>query len=103
MNHVKVDICLHINIHNTDDEEFIISTCDVYKIESTGECVEECPTLSPYYNFDYNSEEINYIKSTAFIPPKYLFSKICYESCPSNTIPDDINNKCKCQFAFTSL
>ena len=96
-------------INNINDESFISSSCTKYKIYSTGECVEECPTTSNYYSFKYNN--INFLEITEDItiqqyertilsPPKYLFNKKCYDLCPSNSIPDDINNICKCEFAF---
>ena len=75
------------NIYNENYEE---SICDSYKIESTGECVEHCQSLTPFFSFEYNSDQDNYSK-TALNPPKYLFNKKCYETCPSNSISDNIS------------
>ena len=32
--------------------------------------------------------------------PKYLFGNLCYQTCPSLTKPDEINNLCKCIYAW---
>ena len=87
------------NCYKIDDENFITSSCPKYKIYSTGECIEKCPSITPYYSFEYNIETENYdrINLNPFI---YLFNKICYEICPTNTIADDINKICKCKFAY---
>ena len=84
-------------VNNIDDEDFEQSICDSYKIESTGECVEHCQSTTPFFSFEYNSDQDNYSK-IALNPPKYLFNKKCYESCPPYSISD--NDICKCQYAF---
>ena len=86
------------NCYKSDDSNFITSSCSKYIINSTNECIDECPTTSPFYSFEYNSEIDNYAK-TSLKPPKYLFNKKCYEECPTNSISND-DNICNCQFAF---
>ena len=76
-----------------------------YKINSTGECVSECPTLSLYkkytfqYNdfsdYDYDPTIQQYILEEE-IPPKYLFGNLCLEECPLGTELNEINNTCIC-------
>jgi len=87
------------NCYSNDDTDFIASSCLKYKVNSTDECVEECPTSNFYYSFNYNEELKDYDKNIINLP-KYLFNDICYESCPSNTIADNENSICKCEFAF---
>ena len=70
------------------------SSCSKYIINSTNECVDECPTTSPYYSFEYNSEMDNYSK-TSLKTPKYIFNQKCYEECPTNSISND-ENICNC-------
>ena len=83
---------------DNNNEKYISTICSENKIESTGECIDECPISSPFYSYEYDS--INEIyKKTNLIVPKYLFNKVCYEECPLNSIPDD-TNICKCKFAF---
>ena len=89
-------------IDNANDENYIPTTCTKYKIHSTGEYVDECPIISPFYSYEYNTETEDYSKNDNLIPPKYLFNKICYETCSSNanTIADNIDNIWKCEYAF---
>jgi hypothetical protein len=68
----------------TDLSFSLIDSCPKYKINSTGECIDICPTSEVYSNS----------------PPKYLFNKVCYDSCPLNTITDESNNKCICPYSF---
>ena len=84
-----------VNVIN--DENYSSSSCNSYKIESTGECVDNCYSSTPFFSFVYNSNDDTYIR-TDLSPPKYSFNNICYDSCPENTIPD--NDICKCEFAF---
>jgi len=93
----------------TDVSFFVIDSCPNYKINCTGECIVACPTSTVYYEFvsTINLTEItkdNYNKDNYEIidisPPKYLFNKVCYDSCPLSTISDELNNKCKCQKSF---
>jgi len=86
------------NCYKSDDTNFVTSSCSKYTINSTNECVDECPTTSPYYSFEYNSEMDNYSK-TSLKPHKYIFNKKCYEECPINTISND-DNICNCKFGF---
>ena len=87
------------NCYSNNDTNFIDSSCLKYKINSTGECVEKCPTSNYYYSYNYNEELKDYDINNLNLP-KYLFNDICYEICPSNTITDNENNTCKCEFAF---
>ena len=88
------------NCYMNNDQSFITSSCSKYKVNSTGECVEQCPTSNFYYSFTYNEILKNYEKNYLNLP-KYLFNGICYEACPKNTEADNINNICKCEFAFS--
>ena len=87
------------NCYKIDDTDFIKNSCEKYRINSTGECIEECPTNSPYYSYEYNTEIGNYEKINLNLP-RYLYNKNCYDECPLNLISDDINNICKCEFAY---
>mgnify|MGYP002623862319 CR=1 FL=1 len=81
-----------------------------YKIYSTGECVDSCPTSSYYYSFTYEridfSEQTNEIiqnnqyKFESISPPKYSFNFICYDECPTNTQPKESTNECGCTKAW---
>ena len=42
------------NCYKIDDENFITESCSKYKINSTGECINECPISTPYYEYEYN-------------------------------------------------
>ena len=98
-------------VNNINDNSFtLVDSCTYYKINSTGECVNKCPSSNIYYSFIYNYLNFNRLTNNKFrlenfnkvsiFPPKYLFNNICYESCPSFLNTDDINNKCICKFAF---
>ena len=86
--------------------EIIFEACPdnkPYKINYTGECVDNCPAINNYSNFEYhyinfteqenNILEDQYVKSPrkAF---KYKLGNICYDECPLNTFEDE-NNICK--------
>ena len=99
-------------IANINDENFtIIDSCPKYKINLTGECVEECPTSTEYYDFSYSSLNFSKFTNNKIIiehyeknintidPPKYLFNNVCYVTCPTLTSSDD-TNICKCMYAF---
>ena len=85
---------------NNDNENFISASCSKNKINDTGECIENCPTSSNFYNYEYDTTTKEYIQKENLVPPKYLFNKKCYKFCPLNSIQDDDQNICKCQFAF---
>lgn len=94
---------LYTNLALSDDksvdnvnEIFIASTCNKYKIASTGECVEECPLSSPYYLYEFN-EDSQLNEKKYLDPPKYLFNNMCYEQCPENSLPNEDNNNCECE------
>ena len=78
-------------INNITDQDFSsLDSCQKYKIDITGECVEECPSSNVYYDFAYsylnfasysNSKIMieHYQKNENTIQtPKYLFNKVCY-------------------------
>ena len=88
------------NCYMNNDQNFITSSCSKYKVNSTGECVEQCPTSNFYYSFTYNEILKDYEKNN-LNSPKYLFNGICYEKCPISTVEDNIKNICKCEFAFS--
>ena len=83
---------------NTNRYEFVSTTCTKYKIASTGECVDSCPTSSPYYTYEYNNVSAKW-EPVNNKPPQYLFENSCYEECPTNYSPDSENN-CTCSNAF---
>ena len=94
---------LYPNLQETEEKEvinginFISSTCANYKIATTGECIAQCPSTSPYYTYEYNETTESYDK--VYFIPKYSFNKICYEQCPENTSPNS-NNECICDFYY---
>ena len=98
LNNLQIDEEKNVNIN--DNENFIPFTCSKNRIFSTGECIERCPISTSFSSFEYDLYSQKYIKGDNLIPPKYLFNKKCYEICPLNSIADDSNNICKCQFAF---
>ena len=83
---------------STSYYEFVATTCTKYKIASTGECINSCPTSSPYYTYEYNDVSSKW-EPINNKPPKYLFENSCYEECPTNYSPDSDNN-CICSNAF---
>ena len=99
---------------NDVDVGFSLQSCasinKLYQIESTGECIDECPTESSYYSYTYNyidftgqtNEKITtqqYLLEPAKIP-KYSFNNICYEECPENTQIKESTNICECKYAW---
>ena len=98
----------------TDESFTNIDSCNainkLYKIESTGECIDECPFSTPYYSYtytyinfdDYNEQEININQFTlnSLLPPKYTYNYICYENCPSSTNSDCIESINQCNNAW---
>ena len=101
---------MSLNLNNINDEAFTqVESCPKYIINSTLECVDECPNTNIYYsfkssyldfsNFTNNTLSIKSYKKISINPPKYLFNRICFESCPQLTKFDN-DNKCICKFAF---
>ena len=99
-------------VRNETDEKYeLVDSCknlNKYKIKDTGECVDKCPINSPYY-YDYKNESLNFsaqqessigvlyqLKKES--PPKYLFNKECYASCPSLTSSNGY--KCNCTYGW---
>jgi len=102
-------ISLEKYVKNKDDESFKLGPCsdlsNSYKINSTGECVEECPQEVFYFNYIYNNyvnfteqdylvqvQQYNKTNGSIF---KYQFNSICYDECPLNSNSNE-NNKCQC-------
>ena len=53
----SLEITQSKSVGNINDEKFEINFCLSYKIESTGECVNSCPSSTPYFSFEYNSND----------------------------------------------
>jgi len=103
----------YVEVESNDDFSIVHSCSDIgknYKIDSTGECVDSCPSSSSYYSYIYTpidfSEQTNEnitnnqyeLKSISL--PKYSFNNICYEECPNNTQIKDTTNECECLKAW---
>ena len=103
------EITLDKYVKNIDDENFTLSSCsDIdkpFKINSTGECVGECPQKSVYYNYIYSNyvnfteqdylvkvQQYNKTKEAIF---NNIFNNICYNECPLNSYSNE-NNECQC-------
>ena len=100
-------------ISNIDGEYEIVESCfnlNKYKINNTGECVDSCPQNSVFHTY-YKNESLDFSKQEeSFIgllyplnkenPPKFLFNKVCYSSCPNLTYEDKKNNICKCSYGW---
>ena len=91
------------NLEITEDKmvssnKFISATCSKYKIAATGECVDECPSTSPYYTYIYNNVS-QYYEKVNNKSPKYIYKGACHEECPNNYDVDSDNN-CVCNNAF---
>ena len=102
----------YCKIVNQSNEKYeVIDSCEninKYKIQNTGECVDECPISTPYYNY-YRNSSVNFTKQEEqFIgylyeldlefTPRYLFNKVCYTNCPKLTYEN--SNKCNCSNAW---
>jgi hypothetical protein len=100
-----------IEISDKGGESFtVVNSCQEtskqYKINSTGECVSECPSISLYkkytfqyvdfYNYDFEPSIPQYILEDEE-PPKYLFGNLCLERCPLGTELNEDNNECICK------
>ena len=95
-------------IINKNDERFTkvqscIDTEKKLKINSTGECVSQCPKLNNYKKYTYNYINFNSYEYKPNVPqyqeneeilPKYNFGDLCIESCPTGYEADEINNLC---------
>lgn len=104
------EIALDKYVENIDDESFTLISCSTldksFKIKTTGECVDECPQDTIYYNYIYtnyfNFTEQDYLvkvqqyNKTNGAIFKYKFKNICYEECPLNSVSNQ-NNECQCQ------
>ena len=84
----------------SSDNIFVATSCKKYKIASTGECVNSCPTStpSPYIYYTYN-ETTKTTETKYYDIPKYLYNNACYEKCPYN-LKYDSNNNCICEKAY---
>ena len=106
----KNEIYLDKTLNNITDINFTLNECQNFKINTTGECIDDCPNETVYYSFIDNNINLtemtyNYLNIDTFIknitlPPKYLFNNKCYEECPLNSKPDNLNNICICEYAF---
>ena len=116
--------CYKINDNDINKDKYVsqitdeiftnIDSCNaiskLYKIESTGECINECPFSTPYYsytytpiNFDeYFEQEINTNQFilNSLLPPKYIYNYICYENCPSSIDDECIESINQCNNAW---
>ena len=104
------------NIAQIEDESFtLVTSCSSiskqFKINSTGECINECPTTSSYLVFQYtyvnftvqtNQNAEQQYKSSNENPPKYSFNNLCFSECPSLTKVKDSTNICDCLYAWHS-
>ena len=104
------EMYLDKKVNNIIDNYFTLTDCQKYRINSTGECTDECPNETIYYSFidnNINLTEMTYdflniepFTKNINLPPKYLFNKICYDDCPLNSKPDNLSNICICKYAF---
>ena len=78
---------------------YISNSCSNNKIDSTGECIDQCPNSSPFFYIEYNENTKQITTKNNLKTPKFLFNKKCLEECPLKTYTD-INNICKCINAF---
>ena len=107
------EITLDKYVKDQNDENFTLSSCSSigksFKINSTGECVEDCPQEAFYYNYIYtnfvNFTEQDYLvkvqqyNKTNGVIYKYKFNNICYEKCPLNSVSNE-NNECQCEHGW---
>ena len=105
-----INSLMSLNINSITDEAFFqVDSCQKYIINSTLECVDECPSTNIYYSFESsyldfskftnNTLSIKTYTKISIDPPKYLFNKICFESCPPLTKLGS-DDKCICKLAF---
>ena len=111
--------CYKINPEGLNSEKYVAQKSDEYftlvnscseqgknfKINSTGECVDSCPSSSPYYSdtytpIDFSQQTNENIKTSQYelkkiSVPIYSFNNICYEECPSNTQPNESTKNCE--------
>ena len=85
-------------VNNQNDENFVSTICSSKKIESTGECNDQCPISTVFYEYIYDNSNQIYTKNS-LNPPKFAFDNKCIDACPSYTNFDE-NNICQCQFAY---
>jgi len=112
--------CYKINNNEIDSDKIIINQKDTsftivqscaetgkkLKINSTGECVSQCPKIKNYKNYtyqyanftseDYNPNISQYQEIDEIIP-KYNLGDLCVESCPLDYEADEENNLCICK------
>ena len=69
------------NLGITDDKinsgniSYVYNTCGNIKVDNNGECVNQCPTSTPFYTYIYDESTNEYHKSEKILPPKYLYNK----------------------------
>ena len=88
-------------VNSQNEENFISTTCFSQKIQSTGECIDQCPISTEFYIYNLDSSTNLYTKNN-LNPPKYSFDNKCIDDCPSYSNYDE-NNICKCQYAYYKL
>ena len=107
----NLDTLKIVNNRNQLYEEYnIIDFClDKYIINSTGECVSECPTNTVFHTYQYDYQyytvqEVTYFGKIYNLTeekiPKYKFGNLCYKKCPDFTSIDERYNLCKCKFGW---
>ena len=110
----NIDTDSNIVINNKNDEEFsVVNSCSEagksYKINETNECVTQCPqnnvyvTVTENINVNLTGNGVDETIKYTFIEekiPKYILGNVCYKECPNGTETDEINNLCKCKYAW---
>ena len=98
----------YVEVESNDDFSIVNSCSEIgknYKIDSTGECVDSCPSSPSYYSYTYKS--IDFSEQTnenivdkqyelqSISAPIYSFNNVCYEQCPTNTQIKESTNECE--------
>ena len=112
--------CYKINNNETNSDKIIINQEDTsftivkscaetekkLKINSTGECVSQCPKVNNYKSYKYHysnftSEDYNpnisQYQEIEEIVPKFKLGDLCVESCPLDYEKDETNYLCICK------
>ena len=112
--------CYKINNNEIDSDKIIINQKDSsftivrscaetekkLKINSTGECVSQCPKINNYKSYEYHysnftseyyNPNISQYQEIEEIVPKYKLGDLCVESCPLDYEADETNNLCICK------
>ena len=112
--------CYKINNNQINSDKIIINPKDIsftivqscsetekkLRINSTGECVSQCPKINNYKSYKYQyanftSEDYNpnisQYEEVEEMVPKYILGDLCVESCPLDYETDEENNLCICK------